>query len=141
MVRGRDIKTTICYYYTYTRISKLGKIDYTSCWWGLKQVALLADGMWQGITTQPWPFPSIFPFKFTYLLYATKLALSTGEINNWELCLNTSVYGGPRHGNKSNKLSILRYSLTFCLLSFWLYFLFTENLWSRLCEGFKLCQV
>ena len=41
--------------------------------------------------------------------------------------MNTSVYGGCSHGNKSNKLSILRYSVTFCLLSFWLYPLFTEN--------------
>ena len=141
MVRERDIKTTICYYYTYTRIGKLGKIDYTSCWWGLKQVALLADGMWQGITTQSWPFPSIFPVMFTYLLCVRKLALTIKEINNWELCLNTSVYGVSRHGNKSNKLSILRYSVTFCLLSFRLYFLFTENLWSRLFERSKLCQV
>lgn len=140
MIRERDIKTTICYYYTYTRIGKLGKIDHTSCWWGLKQVALLADGVWQVTTTQSWPFPSIFPFMFTHLLYVTKLAPSIREINNWELCLNTSVYGGSRHGIKSNKLSILRYSVTFCLLS-WLYFLFTENLWSRLCERSKFCQV
>lgn len=99
-------------------------------------LSYLAGGVWQGIITLS--ILTTLSFHIPFRVYLSSLSYkisSEYERNNSitrSLCLSKSMYGHSRLGNKVN--IILRYSVTFCCLSLWLYFLFTEKLWSRECE-------